>query len=116
VRLKREDLVAGVTLINAALASGTPPDKVADTAAQTQDRGALRELVRRKPRVVYASLEAHGLLAGPLATPEGEQYFAAFLKALRSRLSSGNVNFAPQQTAEPAEQVQAEPEEETPEE
>lgn len=88
-KLRKQDLIAGVRLINSAISTGTEPARVADTAAQTLDRATLGELVRRKPIAVYTSLQKAGILEGPLETEEGARYMGAFLMALKERLGLG---------------------------
>jgi len=94
--LHRADLETGVLLLNSAIQSQTPPEKAADTAAQTLPRPMLRALARRKPEKVHETLLAAGLLQGDLGTPAGTEYLTAFLTALRSRLSGPAMTGTPQ--------------------
>jgi hypothetical protein len=95
--LKRSDLETGVLLLNSAMQSQTPPETAADAAAQTMPRDVLRALARRKPERVYETLLAAGLLRDELASPAGAEYLAAFLVALRTRLSGPAKAGTPQQ-------------------
>lgn len=94
--INRADLETGVLLLNSAIQSQTPPEKAADAAAQTLPRPMLRALARRKPEKVHETLLAAGLLQGDLGTPAGAEYLAAFLIALRSRLSGPAMTGTPQ--------------------
>lgn len=95
VKLNKRELQAGVTMLNSALQSGVAPAVAADTAANTIDRKTLHELTRRKPEVVYASLDSLGMITGPLATEAGSNYLGAFLVALRARLSGAPTEALP---------------------
>jgi len=86
-KVRKQDLVAGVTLLNAAIASGTSAQAAADTAANQIDRNTLGALCSRKPEVVIQSLQSAGILQGAVASEPGLQYLTSFLLALQARLN-----------------------------
>ena len=86
-QVRKQDLIAGVALLNAAIASGTDPQAAANTAASQIDRNTLNALCARKPEVVIQSLQGAGILRGAVASEPGLQYLTAFLLELQGRLN-----------------------------
>jgi cell division protein FtsB len=94
--VRREDLKAGLDLLNQAISAGIPPEQAADAAANQIDRNTLRALCSRSPDTVIRSLHQAKLLEGVVASKPGLEYLAAFLQALDTRINPAPAQPAPQ--------------------